>query len=103
VELTNTGGYGPLPSPIGPLRYISELSPATSVLRGVRSALIDGSMVPEPVIAEPAGGAGRRRHIRCTTRVRGTRPRRLSLDVPRGTRWVLIESAMATMQRATDT
>jgi ABC-type polysaccharide/polyol phosphate export permease len=26
-----------------PLRYISELSPATCVLRGVRSALIDGT------------------------------------------------------------
>ncbi len=34
--------YAPLPPSIGPLRYISELSPATYVLRGVRSALIDG-------------------------------------------------------------
>lgn len=38
-----TGVYAPLPSSIGPLRYISELSPATYVLRGVRSALIDGN------------------------------------------------------------
>jgi ABC-2 type transport system permease protein len=38
-----SGVYAPLPSSIGPLRYISELSPATYVLRGVRSALIDRS------------------------------------------------------------
>jgi ABC-2 type transporter. len=38
-----SGVYAPLPSTIGPLRYISELSPATYVLRGVRSALIDGT------------------------------------------------------------
>jgi len=38
-----TGVYAPLPSSIGPLRYISELSPATYVLRGVRSELIDGT------------------------------------------------------------
>jgi len=38
-----SGVYAPLPSSIGPLRYISELSPATYVLRGVRSALIDGT------------------------------------------------------------
>jgi ABC-2 type transport system permease protein len=38
-----TGVYAPLPSSIGPLRYVSELSPATYVLRGVRSALIDGA------------------------------------------------------------
>ena len=39
----STGVYAPLPATIGPLRYISELSPATYVLRGVRSALIDGT------------------------------------------------------------
>jgi ABC-2 type transport system permease protein len=38
-----SGVYAPLPTSIGPLRYISELSPATYVLRGVRSALIDGN------------------------------------------------------------
>jgi ABC-2 type transport system permease protein len=38
-----SGVYAPLPSSIGPLRYISELSPATYVLRGARSALIDGA------------------------------------------------------------
>ncbi len=38
-----TGVYAPLPSSLGPVRYISELSPATYVLRGVRSALIDGT------------------------------------------------------------
>jgi len=38
-----SGVYAPLPTSIGPLRYISELSPATYVLRGVRSALIDGT------------------------------------------------------------
>jgi ABC-2 type transport system permease protein len=37
-----SGVYAPLPTSIGQLRYISELSPATYVLRGVRSALIDG-------------------------------------------------------------
>ncbi len=43
VELLATGVYAPLPTSIGPLRYISELSPATYVLRGVRAALIDGT------------------------------------------------------------
>ena len=39
----DSGVYAPLPTSIGLLRYISELSPATYVLRGVRSALIDGT------------------------------------------------------------
>jgi ABC-2 type transport system permease protein len=43
TEHLATGVYAPLPSSIGPVRYISELSPATYVLRGVRSAVIDGT------------------------------------------------------------
>jgi ABC-2 type transport system permease protein len=41
--LAATGVCAPLPSTIGSLHYISELSPATYVLRGVRSTLIDGT------------------------------------------------------------
>lgn len=38
-----SGVYAPLQTLIGPFCYISELSPATYVLRGARSALIDGA------------------------------------------------------------
>ena len=41
--LAATGVCAPLQSTIGSLHYISEPSPATYVLRGVRSTLIDGT------------------------------------------------------------